>query len=192
MDTLGSLTIDTTEALKIPGVRAIIAGEHFPLTGEAIRDRPPIAVDKVRYHGEPVALVVADTPSQAKKAANLVKVNYELLPVVNSPTQAFQKNAPLVHERLGEYKKEEDSHPVPGTNIATLTKIRKGDMEKGWSESEVTVEASYSFAPSDHAAMETRCSTCEISRDGTINIMTSSQAPYMVKTADMLNTLVKI
>ena len=82
--------IDTTEALKIPGVRAIIAGEHFPLTGEAIRDRPPIAVDKVRYHGEPVALVVADTPSQAKKAANLVKVSYELLPVVNSPTQAFQ------------------------------------------------------------------------------------------------------
>lgn len=175
-------SIDTTEALKIPGVRAIITGEHYPLTGEAIRDRPPIAVDKVRYHGELVALVVADTPSQAKKAANLVKVYYELLPVVNSPTQAFQKNAPLVHERLSEYKKEEDSHPVPGTNIATLTKIRKGNMEKGWSESEVTVEASYSFAPSDHAAMETRCSTCEISRDGTINIMTSSQAPYMVKT----------
>ena len=91
-------------------------------------------------------------------------------------------NAPLVHERLGEYKKEEDSHPVPETNIATLTKIRKGNMEKGWAESEVTVEASYSFAPSDHAAMETRCSTCEILRDGTINIMTSSQAPYMVKT----------
>ncbi|MBV7509596.1 xanthine dehydrogenase family protein molybdopterin-binding subunit [Bacillus sp. sid0103] len=174
--------IDTTEALKIPGVRAIIAGEHFPLTGETIRDRPPIAVDKVRYHGEPVALVVADTPSQAKKAANLVKVSYELLPVVNSPTQAFQKNAPLVHERLGEYKNGKDSRPVPGTNIAALTKIRKGNMEKGWSESEVTVEASYSFGPSDHAAMETRCSTCEISREGTINIMTSSQAPYMVKT----------
>src|SRR3954453_11804555 len=107
------VSINTKEAAKVTGVRAILAGQHFPLTGEAIRDRPPIAVDKVRYHGEPVALVVADTPAQAKKAADLIKVQYELLPVVNSPTQAFEKDAPLVHERLGEYEKEEDSHPVP-------------------------------------------------------------------------------
>ncbi|GHH96803.1 xanthine dehydrogenase family protein molybdopterin-binding subunit [Neobacillus kokaensis] len=175
------ISIDTSNAQKVPGVRAIIAGKHYPLTGEAIRDRPPIAVEKVRYHGEPVALVVADTPGQAKTAADLIKVQYELLPVVNSPTQAFQKGAPLVHEHLGEYKKEEDSHPVPGTNIATLYKIRKGQMDKGWAESETVVEASFSFAPSDHAAMETRCATAEIKPDGTIIIMTSSQAPFMVK-----------
>lgn len=173
--------IDTSDAWKVPGVRAIIAGKRYPLTGEAIRDRPPIAVDKVRYHGEPVALVVADTPAQAKTAANLINVQYELLPVVNSPTQAFQKGAPLVHERLGEYKIEADSHPVPGTNIATHYKIRKGQMEKGWAESATVVEASFSFAPSDHAAMETRCATAEILPDGNIIITTSSQAPFMVK-----------
>ncbi|WP_066064780.1 xanthine dehydrogenase family protein molybdopterin-binding subunit [Neobacillus soli] len=176
------VSIDTAEAGKVAGVRAILAGEHYyPLTGEAIRDRPPIAVDKVRYHGEPVALVVADTPVQAKAAADLIKVQYELLPVVNSPTQAFQKNAPLVHERLGEYKKESDSQPVPGTNIATHIKIRKGNLEKGWAEAATVVEASFSFAPSDHAAMETRCATAEILPDGNILIMTSSQAPFMVK-----------
>ncbi|MBS4211466.1 MULTISPECIES: xanthine dehydrogenase family protein molybdopterin-binding subunit [Neobacillus] len=175
------VSIDTSKARQVPGVRAIIAGKRYPLTGEAIRDRPPIAVDKVRYHGEPVALVVADTPGQAKTAADLIHVQYEPLPVVNSPTQAFRRDAPLVHERLGEYKKEEDSHPVPGTNIATHIKIRKGNMEKGWSESEVVVEASFSFAPSDHAAMETRCSTAEILPDGQIIIMTSSQAPFMAK-----------
>lgn len=175
------LSIDTTDALRVPGVRAILAGERFPLTGEAIRDRPPIAVDKVRYHGEPVALVIADTPVQAKKAADLIKVEYELLPVVNSPTQAFQKDAPLVHERLGEYEKEPDSYPVPDTNIATLIKIRKGEMEKGWAQSETKVEASFSFSPSDHSAMETRCATAEIKPDGTIIITTSSQAPFMVK-----------
>ncbi|WHY88331.1 xanthine dehydrogenase family protein molybdopterin-binding subunit [Neobacillus novalis] len=175
------VNIDTSEAWKVPGVRAILTGKQYPLTGEAIRDRPPIAFDKVRYHGEPVALVVADTPAQAKTAADLIKVQYELLPVVNSPTQAFQKNAPLVHERLGEYKKEADSHPVPDTNIATLIKIRKGNMAKGWAESETVVEASFSFAPSDHVAMETRCATAEISPDGNIIIMTSSQAPFMVK-----------
>ena len=116
-----------------------------------------------------------------KKAADRVKVQYELLPVVNSPTQAFQKNAPLLHPRLGEYKKDEVSFPVPGTNIATHYKIRKGSMEKGWAESETTVEASFSFSPSDHAAMETRCAICEILPDGIINITTSSQAPFMVK-----------
>ncbi|MDN3015240.1 xanthine dehydrogenase family protein molybdopterin-binding subunit [Paenibacillus sp. BSR1-1] len=173
--------IDTEEAWKVPGVHAILAGNHYPLTGEAIRDRPVIAVDKVRYHGEVVALVVADSPEQAKTAGDLIKVQYELLPVVNSPTQAFQKDAPLVHERLGEYKKEEDSHPVPDTNIATHIKIRKGNMEKGWSESDTVVEATFSFAPSDHAAMETRCATAEIMPDGNIIIMTSSQAPFMVK-----------
>jgi CO/xanthine dehydrogenase Mo-binding subunit len=176
------IKVDTADAWKVPGVRAIIAGKHYPLAGEAIRDRPPIAVDKVRYHGEPVALVVADTPSQAKTAADLVKVQYELLPVVNSPTQAFQKNAPLVHERLGEYKKEGDSSPVPDTNIATHIKIRKGNMAQGWRESETIVEASFSFAPSDHVAMETRCASAEILPDGKIIIMTSSQAPFMVKT----------
>lgn len=173
--------IDTTEASKVNGVRTIIAGKEYPLTGEAIRDRPPIAFDKVRHHGEPVALVVADTPAQAKSAADLIRVQYELLPVVNSPAQAFQKGAPLVHERLGEYKKEEDSHPVPGTNIATHIKIRKGNMEQGWADSETTVEARFSFNPSDHAAMETRCATAEILPNGTIKIMTSSQAPFMVK-----------
>jgi CO/xanthine dehydrogenase Mo-binding subunit len=175
------VSIDTTDARKVPGVRAILAGQQFPLTGEAIRDRPPIAVDKVRYHGEPVALVVADTPVQAKKAADLINVQYELLPVVNSPTQAIQKDAPLVHERLGEYKKEKDVYPVPDTNIATHIKIRKGNMERGWNESETVVEASFSFSPSDHAAMETRCATAEILPDGNITITTSSQAPFMVK-----------
>lgn len=175
------ISINLSEAWQVPGVRAILAGERFPLTGEAIRDRPPLAVDKVRYHGEPVALVVADTPVQAKKAADLIEVQYELLPVVNSPTQAFQSGAPLVHDHLGEYKKEDDSQPVPGTNIATHIKIRKGDTEKGWAASETVVEASFSFAPSDHAAMETRCATAEIMPDGNIMIMTSSQAPFMVK-----------
>lgn len=173
--------IDINEAQKVQGVKAILTGEHLPLVGESIRDRPPIAVEKVRYHGEPVALVVADTAVLAKQAADLIHVKYELLPVVNSPTDAFLNNDTLVHPNLGSYQKEQGLHPVPGTNIAAHIKIRKGNMEKGWAESETTVEASFSFAPSDHVAMETRCATAEISPDGNIHITTSSQAPFMVK-----------
>ncbi|MGE8204854.1 xanthine dehydrogenase family protein molybdopterin-binding subunit [Heyndrickxia sp. NPDC080065] len=174
-------SIDVTNAQKILGVRAIIAGERFPLIGEEMRDRPPIAVDKVRYNGEVVAVVVADSLFIANKAASLIKVKYEPLPVVNSPREAFRKDAPLIHEDLGTYEKISGVYPVPGTNIASLQKIRKGNMEKGWSESEITVEANFSFNPSDHAAMETRCSTAEIKSDGTIVISTTSQAPFMVK-----------
>lgn len=175
------ISIDTSEAKKIMGVRGVLTGEGLPLIGEAIKDRPPLAVGKVRYHGEPVVIVVADTPALAKKAADKVKVQYEQLPVVNSPAQAFQKGAPLVHEQLGKYKKDEDSYPVPGTNIATHLKIRKGDLTNFWKDVEFTVEGRYSFNPSDHVAMETRCSIAEITREGRILITTSSQAPFMAK-----------
>ena len=168
--------IDTSEALKVPGVRAILAGQHFPLTGEEIRDRPPIAAEKVRYHGETVAVVVADNPVLAKRAADFINITYEPLPVVNSPTQALQADAPLVHEHLGTYKREKNVYPEPGTNIANRTKIRKGNMDQGWAESDVVVEATFSFAPSDHTAMETRSSIAEIRHDGTVMITSSSQA----------------
>lgn len=169
------------EAWKVQGVRAIIAGEQFPLTGEEIKDRPPIAFEKVRYHGEVVALVVADTPVIANQAASLIKVEYEQLPVVNSPTEGVQENAPLIHEYVEEYEKDEGIEPFPNTNIANQMKIRKGNKEQGWRESEVSIEANFSFSPSDHAAMETRSATAEIDGQGNLIITSSSQAPFMIK-----------
>jgi CO/xanthine dehydrogenase Mo-binding subunit len=173
--------IDTRAAQTVPGVRAILTGEGLPLTGEDLRDRPPIAFKKVRYHGEVVAVVVADTLVQAEKAANLVRITYEPLPVVGSPREALKEGAPLIHEQLGSYQKGIGTYPEPNTNIAHRTKIRKGNMEKGWAESDVVVEANISFSPSDHAAMETRCAIAEIRPDGYIMIHASSQSPFMIK-----------
>jgi CO/xanthine dehydrogenase Mo-binding subunit len=185
-------SIDTSKAELVPGVRAIITGQYFPfLVGEPISDRPPIAIDKVRYHGEPVALVVADQLHIAKSAAELVRVDYDILPVVNSPTDAIKSNAPLVHEKLREYKiLEGQVFPEPHTNVANRSKIRKGDMKKGWEESEVIVEGSISFPQSDHAAMETRCAIAEILPSGIVNIYSSSQSPFLIK--KMIHTYFKI
>ncbi|MFA9557043.1 xanthine dehydrogenase family protein molybdopterin-binding subunit [Evansella sp. AB-rgal1] len=174
-------SIDTKEARSVRGVRAILAGEEFPLTGEEIRDRPPIAVDKVRFHGEVVALVVADNPKVAKQAASLIKIEYDPLPVVNSPSEALEENAPLLHNDVSKYEKEEGVNPIPKSNIANHVKIRKGQKEKGWSESEVTLEATFGFPPSDHIAMETRAVTAEIRPNGYVYIQSSSQAPFMIK-----------
>ncbi|GIN20455.1 xanthine dehydrogenase family protein molybdopterin-binding subunit [Siminovitchia fordii] len=172
---------DTSEALKIRGVRAVITGGEFPLTGEEMRDRPPIAVDRVRYYGEVVAIVVADTLATAQLAATQIRMTYSPLPVVNSPSEALQPGAPLLHEKLGTYEKIAGVYPVPGTNIASKIKIRKGDIRKGWQESDISVRSTFSFNPSDHAAMETRCSFAQIHEDGTIEITSSSQAPFMIK-----------
>ncbi|MEH7251869.1 xanthine dehydrogenase family protein molybdopterin-binding subunit [Neobacillus niacini] len=173
--------IDITGARNIQGVRAVIKGENLPLTGEELQDRPPIATDRVRFHGEVIAIVVADTPYLAQRGADLIKVQYELLPVVNSPSEALKPDAPLLHPNLGEYKKIQMVYPVPGSNIATLTKIRKGDQKRGWDQSEVTVEEKFAFRPSDHVAMETRCSFAQIHPGGMTEITSSSQAPFLIK-----------
>lgn len=173
--------VDVSKAQLVPGVRRIVTGGNLPLTGEEIRDRYPIAFKKVRYHGEVVALVIADSPKIAKAASNLIRVIYQPLPVVNTPSQALTKNAPILHERLGEYQKIPEVLPKPGTNIANHSKIRKGNKEKGWNESEVSIEEVFSFSPSDHAAMETRCSLAEITGEGEVIISSSSQAPFMIK-----------
>lgn len=176
------ITINTSEAEVQQGVRAVITGKDVPiLTGEGIRDRPPIAIDKVRYHGEVVALVVADNSHIAAKAARLIDVTYEPLPVVNSPSEAIQQGATLVHEQLGEYQRDEEVNAIANTNIANLVKIRKGNITQGWQESEVTVNTKVAFGPSDHVAMETRVATTEIMSDGQVIIHSSTQSPFMVK-----------
>ena len=177
-------SIDTSEAMKMSGVKAVITGQNYPiLTGSPLADRPPIAIDKVRYYGEPVALVVAEHTYIAEMAALQIKVDYELLPTVLSPREALQKNAPLVHERLAEYKRHEEVYPEPGTNIANWTKIRKGNMEEGWKNSYHTIEVEVSLPQSDHAAMETRCSIARSMPDGKVIIHSASQSPYVIQRA---------
>lgn len=175
------IKIDSSEAEKVDGVQAIILGEPFPLTGDEVQDRPILAFGKVRYHGEPVAAVVAKEISQAKRAASLIKVTYETLPVIHSPEEAIQPNAPILHEKLERYKKTAFVYPEPDTNIANRVKIRKGMLKQGWAESDVIVEEKFSIPPSDHLAIETRAVIVEIKRDGFVHITSSTQAPYRIK-----------
>ncbi|MEH7385493.1 xanthine dehydrogenase family protein molybdopterin-binding subunit [Bacillus sp. JJ1521] len=176
-------SIDSTEAWKIQGVRAIITGEIFPYhIGPILADRPPLAFEKVRYYGEPIAIVVADHEHQAKKAASLVKVEYEQLPVVNTVRDAFQNKTTLVHEHAGQYKKLiSNVYPVSGTNIASHIKIRKGDFISAWEQCAETIKATYSFNLSDHAALETRCTRVEINPVGKVIVHSTTQAPYTIK-----------
>ncbi len=175
--------IDIETARSMPGVRAVITGDYYPiLTGSVIKDRPPLASGKVRYYGEPVAVVVADTEAEAAAAALQVKVSYEELPTVNSPAEAIKANAPLLHEFVDQYQKSiPEVYPQANSNVVHHVKIRKGDLNKGWEDAEVVVEGSFTLPMSDHIAMETRNAMAHILSDGKIIIRTSSQAPFPVR-----------
>lgn len=176
-------SIDTSQAMKSQGVKAVITGDDvIILCGSVIEDMPPLAKGKVRYYGEPVAMVVATSEQFAKAALSKIDIEYEMLPIINSVTDALKENSALVHENLMQYKKAVvDVYPEAGTNICNRVKIRKGDILQGFKESYAIVEGSFSLPQSDHAAMETRCCQCEILADGKVFIRSSSQAPFSIK-----------
>ncbi|MBS4210272.1 xanthine dehydrogenase family protein molybdopterin-binding subunit [Bacillus sp. FJAT-50079] len=176
-------SINTDEAWKVPGVRAIVTGESFPYhIGPILADRPPLAFEKVRYYGEPIAIVVADHEYQAKQAALKIMVEYEPLPIVNSVQQAFQKDSPLVHENSGQYMKIiSNVYPVQGTNIGSHIKIRKGDFFTAWGSCDEKITAHFSFNLSDHVALETRSTRVEINPNGQVIVHSCTQSPFTIK-----------
>lgn len=175
--------IDTSKALKSEGVIAVITGEDAPyLTGSMIHDRPPIARDKVRYFGEPVAVVIATREDDAMRGVSLIDTEFEKLPVVNKIKDAIKENPTLVHKNLGKYTyPATDIYPKAHSNIMDHVKIRKGNMQSGWSETDIIIESRFFLPQSDHIAMETRNATAQIMPNGTVIIHTSSQGPFTVK-----------
>lgn len=139
-----------------------------------------LAFEKVRYYGEPIAMVIADTEAIAIKASTLICVQYEPLPVVNSSEAAYEKDAPLVHENVEQYLIDESFgltgtsggiQPIPGTNIANIQGIRKGNIDRSFANCDVIVEEEFSFNQSDHTAIETRCADVEIKKTGEFILM---------------------
>ncbi len=172
-------SIDLSCAYSVPGVRAVVTGESGAMLGSVIADMPALAVGKVRYFGEPVAIVVAEEEWQAAQAAKQIKVEYTPLPLVNTLDDALTGGAALVHPELAQYKHVVNNvYPEYGTNIANRTRIRKGSMEEGWSKSEVIVEATYHIPQASHAYMETRNARARVSPDGRIDIYSASQGPH--------------
>lgn len=177
------VAIHTEDAWAVPGVRAILTGADTDLLcGEVMDDRPLLARGVVRYWGEAVALVVADSEPQARLAASKVRIEYEPLPVVNSPSQALQADAPLVHPDLGSYTiTEQPVFPSAGTNIADHARIRKGDMAEGWEQAEVTISCHCVLPQIDHGAMETRSVKLQVMPGGRVLVHSSTQAPFEVQ-----------
>lgn len=176
-------SLKVERARHIPGVKAILTGNDVHiLTGDVTEDRPPLARDKVRYWGEPIALVVARDEHSARQAAEMIHVEYDPLPVVNTIRDALRHHAPLVHEMNGQYTvATQPVAPKKNSNLADEANVVKGHFEEGWNESEVKVTIHVEMPQIDHAALEPRAVNCEILTDGRVLIHSSTQAPFEVQ-----------
>jgi len=175
--------ISTDKAQGMAGVKAILVGRDLKeKVGLYMQDKDILARDRVRYQGEPVAAVAAETEEQAAAACDAIVVEYEVLPPVLTVDEALNEEASLVHDELGNYSWMEGVFfPKPGTNIAHHQKIRKGDVEEGFREADLVTEYEFENPPVQHVPMETHTAIVQAQRGGEVDIITSAQSPYTVR-----------
>ncbi len=172
------LGIDSAAAAKSAGVVRIITAADVPgsnRAGQILKDVHVLADDKIRFHGDVAALVVAETRDQACIAARLVRVLAEPLPEVLDPEAALAADAPLVHEEHG-------------SNLIHRHVICRGDVERGFTESAFVVEQEFSTPFIEHAYLEPEAALCAVRDDGVVEVRGSMQHPYSTRrfTADLL------
>ncbi len=178
------LKVDIAKAQSLPGVKAVITGKDVSnRVGLYLEDKTFLATDKVRYRGEAVAAVAAETKEIAEAAVALIQVEYEVLPAVTNAVEGLKPDAPLVHPDLGEYHYGPIFFPEPGTNISNHYKIRKGDAEKAFNEADYVVENSFFVPHIQHCPIETHSAIAQMDVDGSLTIWSSCQSPYAVRKA---------
>jgi CO/xanthine dehydrogenase Mo-binding subunit len=172
--------IDTERAKKYPGVVAVVTGKDAPwIHGEAIRDKPFLAQDKVRYVGEPVAAVAAIDEDTAQAAARLIEVEYEDLPAYLSPEDACKPGAIPIHEDFASYRKMNFILPGAMPNVCEHFKLRTGDVEQGFRESDIVLEERYFVPTIQHAAMEPHSAHAQVDpATGKVTIWVANDAPF--------------
>ena len=184
------LSIDTTEAEAMPGVKAVVTASDFPLQkkdeGFPHRSKNLIARDKVRYEGQAVAAVAATTRRHAREAAAKIIVNYQELPNVMTIDEAMAEDAPLVHENL--ITKGSDSKTTKPSNIAEIDFYERGDIDVGFAEADFVYEHEFTTEAFHQGYIEPHACLADTGKDGRSEIWCSSQGHFMVRsaTANML------
>ncbi|MBI4526871.1 MAG: xanthine dehydrogenase family protein molybdopterin-binding subunit [Deltaproteobacteria bacterium] len=185
--------IDVARALKIPGVVAVLTRDDIlsnegiePYYGPVFNDQTIVAVDKVRHVGDPVAAVAALEPDAAKEALDRIDVEYQELPAVLDVHEALKRGAPLVHETVriptSGFADLAELRPVEGTNVCTHFKLNKGDVEKGFADSDLIFEDTFTLPATQHAFLEPHACIASVQRDGRITVWSTTQNPFVVRT----------
>ncbi|MGE0716532.1 MAG: xanthine dehydrogenase family protein molybdopterin-binding subunit [Alphaproteobacteria bacterium] len=170
----------TDAARAMRGVRAVVTGDDFPrLGGGSIKDMPCLARGKVRYVGEPVAAVAADTLAIAQAAVQLIEVDYEELPAVLTMEDAVAEAAPLVHENVDGYAK---THPVIHRgNAFSHQEFFEGDVDAAWARCDLVVESEFTTQSQYHNALEPTGAVAEFDASGKVTVWSTTQSVFRVQ-----------
>jgi len=158
--------IDTSQALALAGVVTVLTHKDVQGTnryGIVTPDQPVLCEDKVRYEGDPVALVAAEDPDIAERALTLIDVEYEPLPVVSDPIEAMKPDSPRVHE---------------AGNIYRHAHIRNGDVESAFEKCKLVVENTYRTGRQMHMFLETEAGVGLLDENGNVVLYVGGQSPY--------------
>jgi len=191
--------IDVSRALALPGVKAVVTAADFPPApdistplGEQGGPSPLryqrdaiLASSKVLYVGHPVAAVCASDPHVAEDALDLIEVEYEALPFVQDVREAMAAGAPILHDDL----KTRAAQPLAETlssgptNVASLTRFARGDIEAGFKEADAVIEREFETSMFHQGYIEPQNGTAYWNKDGRLIIWSSSQGHFMVRSS---------
>lgn len=164
--------VDTSLAEELSGVRAVLTARDIPgestigILGDPFRDQPVLADEKVRFVGDPIAIVAADSPKIAEEASKLIQVEYGELKPVFDPVEAMREDAPRVHE---------------GGNIVGHRKIRRGDVEEGFAKADVIIEGTYKTPFQEHAHLEPEAGVARVDEKENVTVWACTQFPSNVR-----------
>lgn len=183
------VSIDTSLAQALPGVKAVVTGRDFPVLpsratqiGDSafnVRDqsRNVMARDKVLYEGHPVAAVAAVSEEIARHALSLIRVDYEVLPHVIDVVEAMAPDAPLLHDDL--FTSGVESEPPKPSNISARTLLERGDIEDGFAQADVVIEREFRTQPVHQGYIEPHACVATVAQDGRAELWTSTQGAWV-------------
>lgn len=163
------LRIDTARAKALPGVRAVLTHQDVPGSknhGLIYNDWPVLCYDKVRYQGDAVAIVAADTREIAQRALELIDVEYRELPIVDNPVDALKPETVIVNDGTGH------------GNLLKHIHVEKGNVESGFAQADLIVENEYHSPFYEQAFLEPECAIGRVTDNGRIEVIVGSQIPY--------------
>ncbi len=182
--------VDVSRARGLPGVAAVLTGadlvgrpDLFPYYGSIYRDQPILAIDKVRYAGEPIAAVAAVDLDTAQDAIDLIEVEYEPLPAVFDVEAALAAGSPILHAgppRTGPTYADIILNPGEGTNVCNRFKLRKGDVDRGLADADYVFEDVFTCPPAQAMPMETHCCVADV-RSNEMTVWSATQTPFAIR-----------
>ena len=174
--------IDTSKALKVAGVKAVVTGRDVTglRIGRCIYDTPVLADGVVRFIGEKVAAVAAETKLAAEQALELIEVEYEELEPLLDPVEAAKPDAPVLHPDLLSYR----GLPVPVEkvgNVFAYLKWGKGNIEEGFKQADLIVENTFTTQVTHQSYLEPHACVVKAAQDGGAEVWSCSKTPFAVR-----------